>query len=122
MSKTIYVVHPVDREFKKKARAEGLKIVDAQFAPKGAVIINPRAQERDNEVRTDQARTDQSNKPLTIAQIKELLVEKGIDIPAGVTKHADLLALLESNEDHGATGGKGNGEGNEGAKDLEEQK
>ena len=32
---------------------------------------------------------------LTVAQIKDALAERGVDIPAGVTKKADLQALLD---------------------------
>lgn len=32
---------------------------------------------------------------LTVAQIKDTLAERGIEIPAGVTKKADLQALLD---------------------------
>jgi hypothetical protein len=33
---------------------------------------------------------------LTVAQIKEALAAKGIEIPDGVTKKADLQALLDT--------------------------
>lgn len=35
-------------------------------------------------------------KPLTVAQIKEALATKNIEIPEGVTKRDDLLALLDA--------------------------
>jgi hypothetical protein len=37
--KTVYVKHPVSPELKKKLRDQGLKIVDARFAPEDAKII-----------------------------------------------------------------------------------
>ncbi|MFT0547488.1 hypothetical protein ACMHYO_14295 [Allopusillimonas ginsengisoli] len=35
-------------------------------------------------------------KPLTVAQIKEALAAQDVEIPEGVTKRDDLLALLEA--------------------------
>lgn len=36
------------------------------------------------------------DKPMTVAQIKEALAEKGVEVPEGVTKRDDLKALLEA--------------------------
>lgn len=91
MTKIAYVKHPVSREQKQAIRAEGFTIVDARFAPKDAEIIDPRAEQGSEPTKLD-------DKPLTIPQVKELLAEKGIDIPAGVTKRDDLLALLTDGE------------------------
>lgn len=93
MTKIAYVKHPVSREQKQAIRAEGFTIVDARFAPKDASIIDPRAKQGN-----EQAKGDGDDRPLTVPQIKERLAEKGIDIPAGVTKRDDLLALLPSDE------------------------
>lgn len=92
MTKIAYVKHPVSREQKQAIRAEGFTIVDARFAPKDALIVDPRSES------SDPAKGGGDDKPLTIPQIKELLTEKGIDIPAGVTKRDDLLALLTDGE------------------------
>lgn len=45
----IYVVHPVSPELKAKLRAEGRKIVDAQFAQDGDEVLNPHAAEPEAE-------------------------------------------------------------------------
>ncbi|MEO1108268.1 MAG: hypothetical protein AAFX90_10130 [Pseudomonadota bacterium] len=39
MTEVAYVKHPVTKEQKAALRAEGLKIIDARFAPEGAEII-----------------------------------------------------------------------------------
>lgn len=39
--KIAYVVHPVSAKLKQSLRENGMKIVDAGFAPDGAKIINP---------------------------------------------------------------------------------
>ena len=39
----VYVVHPISYEQKRSYRKQGLKIVDARFAPKGAKVENPNA-------------------------------------------------------------------------------
>jgi len=36
---TIYVVHPVSAEDKAKYKADGKRIIDAKFAPKGAKVV-----------------------------------------------------------------------------------
>lgn len=38
---TVYVTHPVPSGLKAKFRSEGLRILDARFAPTGAEIIDP---------------------------------------------------------------------------------
>lgn len=87
--KIIYVQHPVTPERKKVLRERGFTILDVQHMP--ADFENP-------EDPTADAGTllngEGEQKNLTVAQIKESLAEKGIEIPDGVTKKADLLALL----------------------------
>ncbi len=39
--KIAYVVHPVSAKLKQSLRENGMKIVDARFAPEDAKIINP---------------------------------------------------------------------------------
>lgn len=39
--KIAYVVHPVSAKMKQSLRENGMKIVDARFAPEDAKIINP---------------------------------------------------------------------------------
>lgn len=39
----VYVVHPITAEQKRSYRKQGLKIIDAKFAPKGAKVENPNA-------------------------------------------------------------------------------
>lgn len=91
MTNIVYVVHPVSPEYKQQARAHGKKIIDARFAPKGASIVDLRADKgiapKGNDAGED--------KPLNVTQIKKLLAEKGIEIPEGVTKRDDLAALLD---------------------------
>lgn len=41
MSEVVYVVHPVSAELKAKLRKEGKKIVDANYAPEGAKVVDP---------------------------------------------------------------------------------
>lgn len=82
MAKIIYEPHPVSVERKKELRERGYRIVDAQFAPKG--YEHP-----------DGSRSDRDNKALTVAQIKDALTEKGIEIPEGAKK-AELQALLDA--------------------------
>ncbi|KAB1444201.1 hypothetical protein [Bordetella bronchiseptica] len=41
-------------------------------------------------------RDEKDDNPLTVPQIKAALKEKGVEIPEGVTKRDDLLALLDA--------------------------
>lgn len=84
--KTIYEHHPVTPERKADLRSKGYRILDARFAPKG--YENPEGKQQHED--------DPDDKPMTIAQIKVALAEKGIEIPEGVTKRDDLKALLDS--------------------------
>lgn len=85
MTKIAYEKHPVSSERKEELRQKGYKIIDIRFKP------------ADNKQDDDQV-DGGGDKSLTISRIKELLGEKGIDIPAGVTRRDDLLALLTDGE------------------------
>lgn len=79
----------VQREAEAKAAAEREKADSAAAAQKKA---DGRKEDGDSKG------ADEAPKRLTIPEIKEALAAKEIDIPAGVTKRDDLLALLEAAE------------------------
>jgi hypothetical protein len=75
-----YEPHPVSPERKAELRAKGLKIIDAAFRPAG--------HEQDDE-------QSEGAKKATVAELREALTAKGIEIPEGAKK-ADLQALLDA--------------------------
>lgn len=81
--KTIYEKHPVSPERKAELRAKGYKIIDARFAP-------GKQEQADH----DKADGGQDAKDLTVAELRDALEAKGVDIPEGAKK-ADLVELLE---------------------------
>ena len=76
-----YEPHPVSPERKAELRAKGYRIIDAAFKPEGY--------ENDGE-------SEEGAKKVTVAELREALTAKGIEIPEGAKK-AELQSLLESN-------------------------
>lgn len=56
--KIAYVVHPVSAKMKQSLRENGMKIVDARFAPEDAKIINPHKKRGKAAVRQPKASVD----------------------------------------------------------------
>lgn len=74
---------------------ETIKIKSTDQANQGDyVIINKDDYDSEKHELFEDSDTAHKTSGLTVAQIKEQLVEKGIEIPDGITKKADLLALL----------------------------
>lgn len=86
--KTIYEKHPVSPERKAELRAKGYKIIDARFAP------GKQEQADHDKADHDKADGGQDAKDLTVAELRDALEAKGVDIPEGAKK-ADLVELLE---------------------------
>jgi len=126
----IYEPHPVSPERKAELRAEGYKIIDARFAPvtpirkDGPTVAEyvaagylasgyppkgyaSRSTEDEiaDAIAAHAAATKKPKEP-TIAEIKEALVAKGIEIPEGVTKRDDLKALLDADGEQGTDKGE----------------
>lgn len=78
---TWYEPHPVTPERKAELIAKGYKIIDAVFRPADHV------QEDDGE--------PEGAKKATVAELREALTAKGIEIPEGAKK-AELQALLDA--------------------------
>jgi hypothetical protein len=75
-----YEPHPVSPERKAELRAKGLKILDAVFRPADHV--------QDDE-------QSEGAKKATVAELREALTAKGVEIPEGAKK-AELQALLDA--------------------------
>lgn len=56
--KIAYVVHPVSAKMKQSLRENGMKIVDARFAPEDAKIINPHKKRERSPVQQPKASVD----------------------------------------------------------------
>jgi hypothetical protein len=78
-----YEPHPVAPERKAELRAAGYRIIDAVFMPQGHQ--NPAAESSDPE----------GAKKATVAELRDALTAKGVEIPEGAKK-ADLQALLDA--------------------------
>lgn len=75
-----YEPHPVSPERKAELRAKGFKILDAVFRPADHV--------QDDE-------QSEGAKKATVAELREALTAKGVEIPEGAKK-AELQALLDA--------------------------
>lgn len=75
--------HPVTPERKAELRAQGYRIIDAAFMPE------------DYERQDGDASAPEGAKKATVAELREALTAKGIDIPEGAKK-AELQALLDA--------------------------
>jgi hypothetical protein len=71
-----------------------VKVV-APESPDGFIVINESDFDAERHELIDEGGSDAS-KPMTVAQIKAALAEKGVEIPDGVTLKADLQALLDA--------------------------
>lgn len=78
-----YEPHPVAPERKAELRAKGFTILDAVFRPA-------------DHVQEDDADPEGAKKA-TVAELREALTAKGIEIPEGAKK-AELQALLDAAE------------------------
>ncbi|HWK70029.1 MAG TPA: HeH/LEM domain-containing protein [Burkholderiaceae bacterium] len=83
--KIAYELHPVSPERKADLRAQGYKIIDARFAPKDHA--------------TESSKQD-GEKSLTVAELREALVERDIEFDPKAKK-AELQALLDASEQDG---------------------
>lgn len=81
--------HPVSPERKAELRAQGYRIIDARFAPEGA--LTPAAEAEEAGVGID---TNGDGK-VSVAELRAALAERGIEVPTGAKK-ADLQALLDA--------------------------
>lgn len=97
-----YEKHPVTAERKAELRAQGFKIIDAQFAPAG--WVRPEVGSRPDDAHAGEQVDGQGLEPaidangdgkVSVAELRAALAERGIEIPAGAKK-ADLQALLDS--------------------------
>jgi hypothetical protein len=75
-----YEPHPVSPERKAELRAKGLKILDAVFRPADHVQADEQSE---------------GAKKATVAELREALTAKGVEIPEGAKK-AELQALLDA--------------------------
>lgn len=80
---THYEPHPVTPERKAELVAKGVRIIDAVFAPAG--YENP----------GEDSEPEGAKKAATVAELREALAAKGVDVPEGAKK-ADLQALLDA--------------------------
>lgn len=77
-----YEPHPVTPARKAELRGRGYQIIDAAFAPAG------------HESPGKDGEPEGAKKAATVAELREALTAKGIDVPEGAKK-ADLQALLD---------------------------
>lgn len=94
--KIAYVVHPVSAKMKQSLRENGMKIVDARFAPEGAKIINPhkkreKAPTPQSQATVDGIGTDSGN------QFSEEQLRSAIEAATGKAPHpsAKLETLID---------------------------
>lgn len=81
-----YEPHPVTPARKAELRGRGYQIIDAVFAP--ADHENPAEDSKAGDA-------EGTKKAATVAELREALVSKGVDVPDGAKK-ADLQALLDA--------------------------
>lgn len=106
-SKIWYVQHPTfvfNEDVKALARQQGLKVVDAVYDAGDGADDVPKLTLRDEykpakKVEPKKPEETDKAKALTVDQIKEKLIAKNVTIPDGVTKKADLEALLAAHPD-----------------------
>jgi len=94
--KIAYVVHPVSAKMKQSLRENGMKIVDARFAPEDAKIINPhlkreKAPRQQLQATGDGIGTDSGN------QFSEEQLRAAIEAATGKAPHpsAKLETLID---------------------------
>lgn len=80
--KVWYEPHPVTPARKAELRGRGYQIIDAAFAPAG------------HENTGEDGGPEGAKKAATVAELREALAAKGVEVPEGAKK-ADLQALLD---------------------------
>ena len=80
--KVWYEPHPVTPVRKAELRGRGYQIIDAAFAPAG------------HENPGEDGDAEGAKKVATVAELREALAAKGVEVPEGAKK-ADLQALLD---------------------------
>ncbi|MCB5411786.1 hypothetical protein [Pseudogemmobacter faecipullorum] len=90
--KVIYATHPLRPELKREANANGCKIIDAAFAPKGERIMDGQTGLPVGEPTPDAALTEAQIRRLNKAALIAFLATKVVDAPAEAT-NADLIEL-----------------------------
>ena len=78
-----YEPHPVSPERKAELVAKGVRIIDAVFAPAG------------HENPGEDSEPEGAKKAATVAELREALTAKGVQVPEGAKK-AELQALLDA--------------------------
>lgn len=81
--KVWYEPHPVSPARKAELRGRGYQIIDAVFAPAG------------HENPGEDSESEGAKKAATVAELREALTAKGVEVPEGAKK-ADLQALLDA--------------------------
>lgn len=81
--KVWYEPHPVTPARKAELRGRGFQIIDAVFAPEG------------HENPGEDGEPESVKKAATVAELREALTAKGVEVPEGAKK-ADLQALLDA--------------------------
>jgi len=105
--KIAYVVHPVSAKLKQSLRENGMKIIDARFAPEDAKVINPHKKRGKDE--GQQSQTPSANGIGTDSgdQFSEEQLRAAIEAATGKAPHpsAKLETLIDKfNELNAAAG------------------
>ncbi|MGK8640444.1 hypothetical protein ACRS7F_22935 [Brucella anthropi] len=110
--KIAYVVHPVSAKMKQSLRENGMKIVDARFAPEDAKIINPHKKREKAPARQSQATVNgigtDSGDQFSDGQLFDIIEKASGTRPHQKTGRAKLIEIFNSmNADVAKDSGEG---------------
>lgn len=88
--KIAYVVHPVSAKMKQSLRENGMKIVDARFAPEDSKIINPHKKRGKDEGQQQQALSTGGIGTDSVDQFSEEQLRAAIEAATGKAPHPNM--------------------------------